>query len=301
MLTLIECRVNVTRAVMSCAPPATPGTPLGFNANVIMGGQDVYVKVSGSNATYDSGTQIFQAGFTLQNLTMQLLGTTDGTTVSGVSVFFHSGPTVTGGSGNVEVANEDGTGTFTSAGQPYFLYNQILSPYEISTSKTWQFNVDNTVTSFSWTLYVSAPMVDDGAPLLDAVWQGDVSADWQTAGNWLDDAVPGATSVVSVPSGVGTMPVLSADAQAAHVRVSTGSTLDLATFTLEALGNVDAVGTISNGTVELSGAEALLKGNVPALQVTGSTSLQGSTKATGAVNVTGSLTIKDQALNISVP
>ncbi|HEX5726555.1 MAG TPA: hypothetical protein VFX98_13860 [Longimicrobiaceae bacterium] len=304
LLALIQCHANVAERTLACAPVAAPGTPAGVSADLIMGGQDVYVKVSSSNASYNSGTEIFQADLTVQNLVQEAIGTNDGTTVTGVRVFFHSGPTVTGGSGNLDVANEDGTGTFTAAGQPYFLYNEILSPYEISTARTWQFSVEATVSTFSFTLYVSAAQADENGALLGPVWQGDVDADWQTAGNWSDGAVPGPSAVVSVPSDslfTGSMPVLSADAEVGYLRVGFGSTLDLGTNDLEVNVNLDAVGTISNGTTTMSGTNALLKGNLAGLGVTGSTFLQGAAKTTGAVTVLGTLDTNGNVLTISVP
>ena len=52
----------------------------------------------------------------------QPMGTPDGSTVTGLKVFFHDGPTVTGGTGAVSVSNADGTGTFSGSGQSYFEY-----------------------------------------------------------------------------------------------------------------------------------------------------------------------------------
>jgi hypothetical protein len=239
----------------------------------------------------------------VQNLTQNIVGTTDGVNVTGVKVFFASGPTRTGGTGNVSVV-PDGVGTFTEAGQAYYAYNQILDPYEISDSRLWLFEVDNTVTTFVFTVYVALTMVDESAALLGPVWEGDVDSNWQTAGNWSGGAVPTADSTVSIPSDslfAGAMPVLTADGDALNVRVGYQSSLGLGGFTLTVGGNVDAVGAISGGTVVMSGTGALLKGTVDALNVTGSTSLQGAARATGAVSVTGSLNLDGNVLTIAVP
>jgi hypothetical protein len=84
------------------------------------------------------------------------MGTPDGTTVTGIKVFFHSGPTVTSGDGTVSVANADGTGTFTaSEPQPYFEYSTILQENEVSVAKTWLWSVPSSVETFEFSVYVS--------------------------------------------------------------------------------------------------------------------------------------------------
>ncbi|HET6232627.1 MAG TPA: hypothetical protein VFE05_21305 [Longimicrobiaceae bacterium] len=304
-LVRIECSVTVATRQMACAPAPASAGAVAARGNKIVGGQETYVKLSSSGTSYDSGTEIFQSSVTVQNLLRQAMGTPDGNTVSGVSVFFSSGPTVTSGSGIVTLANADGTGMFTGAAQPYFRYDQILSPFEISAAKTWQFNVPGTVGTFTFSVYVSASLLDEGAPLLDKVWTGTAGTDWFAAANWSDGQVPDSTSAVMIPAdsllASHNMPVLSADARVLHLRVGFGSTLALAGHTLRAGGNVDAPGAITSGTVQMDGAGALTRGSLSALSVTGGTSLQGSTTASGAVTVTGALNVKDQALSISIP
>lgn len=301
VLAILTCEASVTRNTLTCR--AEQPRTAGLRPQKILGGQDQYVKLRSANVSYDNGAQIFQADVTVQNLLAQLLGSPDSTTVTGVRVFFHAGPTVTGGSGNASVNNADGTGTFTGSNQPYFLYNQILSPYEISDSRTWLFAIDNTVTTFSFQVYVAAE-VSNELVLLDKVWTGAVDTDWFTAGNWEDNAVPDSTSSVTIATATN-MPVLTADARVLHLRVVSGMTLDEGGFTLQVDGNVDVPGTASNGTTQMSGGGALLLGNVDALRVTGgSTFLQGgNTTATGAVSLTdGSLTIANgNTLTIKLP
>lgn len=294
----LECTANVVQSTVTCMP-VQPG---GARADRLVGGQDVYVKLASFGTTYD-GSLNFTTNVTLQNLTQNVTGTTDGVAVTGNRVFFTSGPTVTGGSGNASVV-ADSLGTFTEAGQPYYIYNQILDPYQISDSRQWLFEIDNTVTFFTFTVAVALTMPDEEAELLGSVWEGDVDTDWQTAGNWSDGAVPTAASTVSIPSDSlfgGVMPVLTDSAEALNVRVGYQSSLGLGGHVLTVGGNVDAVGAITGGTVVMTGTGALLKGTVNALNVTGSTALQGATTATGAVSVTGSLTLDGNALNISVP
>jgi hypothetical protein len=132
-----------------------------------------------------------------------------------------------------------------------------------------------------------------------------VSSAWFTAANWLNGVVPDATSVAVVPPADqipgAAMPVLTANAAVLHLRVGNASTLSLGGFTMTVGGNLDAVGTVSNGSVILTGTGALLRGNIPSTRVTGSTFLQGAVKASGAVSVTGSLTVADSAFSIAIP
>ena len=306
-LASIECHVNVAKGAMTCAPPATFRTARGVNAAIhTLGGQEEYVKLASSGTSYDTGTQILQSSVTVQNLTQQVLGT-DGVTSAGLMVFFQSPPATTGGSGMVGVANEDGTQTFNASGQEYFLYNQTLAPFEISSAKTWQFSVPNTVTTFTFTLYVYTQSTgSNAASLMDRVWSGLASSAWLNPGNWVGGSVPTGASTVAIPADSlmagDNQPVLSADTAVTNLRVGFGSTLGLGGFTLEARGNVDAVGTISNGTLWLSGSGALLGGNVPSLKVSGRAELQSATKATGAVSVQdGSLNANGQPLSIQIP
>ena len=123
----------------------------------MLGGQGTYVGLRSSGVSYNSGTQIFQANVTVQNLTALPLGTPDGSSVTGVYVFFHSGPTVTSGTGVVTVKNPDGTnGTFTGTNQVFFLYNEIVQPVQVSSAKTWQWNVPTTVSTFAFQVLVDA-------------------------------------------------------------------------------------------------------------------------------------------------
>jgi hypothetical protein len=306
VLSALACAVDVQAGTMSCQRQDPVS---GANLDVLYGGQENYVKLKSSGTSYDGGTEILQTNVTVQNLLHLPVGTPDGVTVGGVKVFFASGPTVTSGGvgAAVSIANEDGTGTFTAVGQDYFEYLEILEPLQISSSKTWMFNVTPTVTTFSFTVFISAPMTDPSgsvASKIDATWSGAASTDWSVAGNWQGGAVPDSTKGVAVPADSlfgGGMPTLTANADVAHLRVGFASSLGQAGFLMRVRGNVDAVGTISGGTLWMSGTGTLLSGNVGALQVSGSTELQGATKATGAVSVTGSLNTNGNALSISIP
>ncbi len=150
---LVRCAADVRARTLACAPSIAHGQP-GPQRAVIVGGQGTYVQLASDNVSYD-GSSVFQADVTVENLIAQPMGTPDGSTVTGLKVFFHSGPTVTSGSGTVSVANADGTDTFTAADQPYFAYNTILQQSEVSAAKTWQWNVPPSAATFEFSVYVS--------------------------------------------------------------------------------------------------------------------------------------------------
>jgi hypothetical protein len=115
---------------------------------VIGGNQGEYITLGLANFAWDSISNIFSFDATVQNNLRQPMGTIDGTTVTGVKVFFYSGPTCTGGP--CYVTNADGTGTFTADSQAYFLYNQILQPQDVSTSRNWQIFLAPAVETFDF-------------------------------------------------------------------------------------------------------------------------------------------------------
>jgi hypothetical protein len=302
-LATLDCTVDVQRERMSCGTTGSAGG----RGDKLLGGQDKYVKLASSGTAYDGGTGIFSSNVTVQNLLRQSIGTTDGTAVAGFDVFFAGQPTVTSGGGSVVVDNADGIGTFTGTNQPFFHYAQIVSPYEISLPKSWHFQISGSVSTFIFTVYLSVPMVDESAALLDGVWSGTSSGNWQDAANWAGGAAPDSASTVAIPADsllpVGhVQPTLTADARLTNLRVGFGSTLGLDGHTLTAWGNVDALGAVSGGTLWVRGSGARLGGSVDALKVTGSASLQRSTAAAGAVTVSdGTLTVTDQALTVHAP
>ena len=136
-----------------------------------IGGQGIYVRVATSGVAYNGGTGIFSFNTTIQNLTDASFATANGSAkdAGGVQIFFHSGPTVTDGTGIITVANATGVATFTNGGQPYYQYGGtqttidsaalgiegILGPAETSAAKTWQLSMPATVNAFTFQLLVS--------------------------------------------------------------------------------------------------------------------------------------------------
>ena len=164
----LDCTADRNTLTVSCKP-ASPDGGGGAAGDIIVGNQNVYVKLTSSNVVYNSGTGSFTFDVTVQNLIEQPMGTTDGTTLApgGIRVFFHQQPTVTSGTGSVAVV-PDGFATFTAAGQPYYQYNNLLVQNATSPAKGWTFIFPPTVTTFVFQLYVSTPVeYPDGYITLD--------------------------------------------------------------------------------------------------------------------------------------
>lgn len=298
----LDCYVDLRAGSTTCgASPASGGALM----NRIMGGQEVYLRLASTGSGWLPGNVQFASTVTVENLMRQTFGS-DGVTATGLKVFFHTGPVVTGGSGSVEVANADGTEMFLDAPVPYFLYHEALAPYQVSSPRTWIFDVTGPVTSFRFSVYVSGAMPDESGEMLDAVWDGSGGTAWALGDNWTNGMVPDSASTVAIPadsmlSGA-PMPVLGAHAEVTHLRVGHLSILDLDGFALTAWGNVDATGTIRNGTLRLGGTGVVVNGTLPSVRVTGSARLQGSVRASGAVSIAdGSLNLAGSALSIQVP
>ncbi|HEY0037458.1 MAG TPA: hypothetical protein VGB66_12255, partial [Longimicrobium sp.] len=121
--------------------------------------QNVYVRLTSSNVAYNAGTGRFTFDVTLTNLIEQPMGTGDGTTLdpNGVRVFFHTGPTVTSGSGTASVV-PDGFATFTQASQPFYQYNNIVPANVTTPAHGWTLVMPPSVGTFDFTLLVSAPV-----------------------------------------------------------------------------------------------------------------------------------------------
>jgi alpha-tubulin suppressor-like RCC1 family protein len=101
----------------------------------------------------------------------------------GIRVFFHDGPVVTAGSGQAAVANPDGTGTFTAAGQPFFRYPGMLAPHAVTAAKTWRFQLDKGVSTFAFHLLVDVRV--EPKLLITEIMAHPVTAD-ETAGEWFE-------------------------------------------------------------------------------------------------------------------
>lgn len=157
-LARLDCIASKAILVVSCKPASSQaGTAAG---DIIVGNQNVYVRLVSSNIAYNGGTGQFTFDATLENLIEQPLGTVDGTTPDpvGIRIFFYESPSVTGGGpGSVSVV-PDGFDFFTTAAQAYYTYPYLLDQNEISPTETWTFIVPPTVTDFHFSVLVSAPV-----------------------------------------------------------------------------------------------------------------------------------------------
>ena len=217
----LQCVGDLARHTVRCgAPPDSAGastTAGGLHRAITFGGQGTYVQLAWSNVVTSTG--VLEGDVAVTNLIPQTLGTTDGTTADGegVRVFFTRLPVVTGGAGTVDVDNPDGFDTFTGANQPFYRYNTelgdgLLTTNEASASKRWRFHVSASVTTFTFTVYVSTNVrYPQGyiamAGLADNQLTGTTSAvPTAVVHTALGDVVPGATvTYASSAPGVATV------------------------------------------------------------------------------------------------
>lgn len=155
VVSVVRCTARVADASVRCDAPAPEAGP---RLNVILGGQGTYVRLRSDSVRSDPAAGTFSMQVSVQNLLDEVMGTPDGTTVAGVRVFFASLPAATQGAGEVTVANADGEGTFTAAGQPYFRYDEILAPLSVSAPRTWAFTFAPGVEAFAFTVYVETSL-----------------------------------------------------------------------------------------------------------------------------------------------
>jgi len=172
-----DCQADLRAGVVSCGAPAASGA-----SRAIIGGQNEYVVLTSSNVTASSG--IFAFNVTVQNLLPEGLGTPDGVLVdpAGIKVLFASGPTVTAGSGNVSVDNEDGNEVLIGTEpQPFFRYDQKLAQDEVSAAKEWRIAYDPGVERFAFTLLVATevqPLLVINEVMVNPSFQVDSDSEW---------------------------------------------------------------------------------------------------------------------------
>ncbi|HEY4290786.1 MAG TPA: T9SS type A sorting domain-containing protein [Puia sp.] len=94
-------------------------------------------------------------------------------------------------------------------------------------------------------------------------WNGSLSTDWNTPGNWTPSGIPTATDNVTIVTGGNTC-LLNASAGITNFKLTSG-TLDLAGFTLTVNGSTATftAGTVQNGTMAIPNATATSFGNGP--------------------------------------
>ena len=264
-LMVLSCEASRSKLTVTCNEPQvagnTKGTDKGPVADIVYGGQNLYVKVTSSNPAYNSGTGQFTFDITVKNLIDQPIGTTDGTNPdpSGVRVFFSSGPTVTSGTGVASVV-PDGFATFTAPGQAYYQYSGILAKDATSAPKTWTLLMPPTVDTFAFILFISSPVQYP---------DGYIEINGQLPGANFGNLAPGAsTALTGVVQDQLSQPIPGADP---IVWGTTNATI----ATVDASGNVTAH---NSGAVVITAASMGLNGSI-AINVTG-----GTVTWTGAVS-----------------
>jgi hypothetical protein len=110
---------------------------------------------------------------------------------------------------------------------------------------------------------------------MQRVWEGDVSTDYFTRGNWANNVVPVSADTIVINNPSPNYPSLTANAQVAGIQVAEGAFLNLQAFDMTASRNVvsstaGSTGiTSTTGRLFLSGTAATVQGRVPRLRVTG--------------------------------
>lgn len=305
----LQCTVQVQSGAMSCAP-VDPTAGSGVKLTRIFGWQNRNIRLASSGGFYDAGTQTFETNVTVQNLTQQALGLDSLGATTGVKVFFSEEPVVTSGPGPVSVQNATGQEPITTgAPQDYFMYNQVLAPSEISAPMTWRFNVPSASTTFSFQVTVQAAQPNETLTFTDKVWDGSANTDWSDTANWEGGMLPDSGSTVLIPAvgrtgnPVPNFPVLGTDVQITNLNVAAGATLTLSSRTLTAWGSVDALGSITDGTLWMRGSGVVTGGKLPSVIINGATALQRATVASGPLSISdGSLVVDgSKPLSISIP
>ena len=104
-------------------------------------------------------------------------------------------------------------------------------------------------------------------PAAGVVWNGSVSTDWFTAGNWSTNQVPATSDNVLIPSGRSNYPVLTANVLIHNFTGQSGATFDLGGHVLT-VSDYDMAGTpVGTGTVLLGAFTGNAQGTAPTLQV----------------------------------
>jgi hypothetical protein len=123
-------------------------------------------------------------------------------------------------------------------------------------------------------------------------WTGNVSTDWTTGGNWVQNVAPGALDSVLIPAFRPSYPVLAGNLSIGGVHVQDGATVSLGSFDLTATASVftgAAGGSITDGRLVLAGTGTghTVQGTLPQIQVTGNYSLAGPVVSRARVEVAG--------------
>ena len=132
---------------------------------VVIGGQDRSLRLLPVDSRFNGTGDTLSASMQLHNLLSQAIGTTDGVlpVPGAVQAYFFSGPT-TADPGIVTVVSPDSAVFPTGSDRlPYFKFDAPIAANALSHLSAWKFAVPTTVTSFTFAVFVYAPLQDESA------------------------------------------------------------------------------------------------------------------------------------------
>ncbi|HEX6038965.1 hypothetical protein [Longimicrobium sp.] len=150
LLGTVTCRVDAVAGTTKCGDATAAG---GANQTRVLLSSHFTVL---TNQQFTSGGTAYFFN-EIRNDLGQAIGTNTGVDVDTIYAFI-SNIQVTGGSGTVTVSNADGTATFTAANQPFWKWRQTIDPGYTTGTSIWTFSVPGTVTSWTYTVGLSAPI-----------------------------------------------------------------------------------------------------------------------------------------------
>jgi hypothetical protein len=115
------------------------------------------------------------------------------------------------------MANAWETLTWNFAGKPSNVYNKLVLMFDFG-------SVGNG--SANSTFYFDD--VVQLAPGSMISWTGNISTDWENAGNWSGNAVPTASSIVTIPAGRPRYPVVNTNTSIRSITLASGAWVTIA-------------------------------------------------------------------------
>ncbi|HEY0038293.1 MAG TPA: dockerin type I domain-containing protein, partial [Longimicrobium sp.] len=152
--TRIRCSADLRSGSIKCGDTTAPGGDVQAEA-ITYSGQHVNLSLLTDNVVVTADTFAFD--LRVKNLIPQAIGTSDGSTVDPVKIFFSNDVQAVGGT--VTAVNHDGAQPFTvSEPQKFFQYAEIIQPQATSAAHRWKLRFDPGVTSFYFYLYANSPV-----------------------------------------------------------------------------------------------------------------------------------------------
>jgi hypothetical protein len=152
LLGTVTCHVDEVAQTTRCGELVERG---GANLTRVTLTTSHFTLVTGTSFTSGGVASFFNK---IQNGLGQDIGTHNGIQADSIRAFV-TAINVTGGTGTVTPRNHTGTATFTAANQPYWEWVEIVTASGGQSSTfVWEFNVPGTVTTWNYTVGVSAPI-----------------------------------------------------------------------------------------------------------------------------------------------